>query len=124
MTPDELLDIARAATPGEWEWNADGYLPIERDTARHRVQSMKDPYFTVAVTLCDAEPDLPAEANARHIATFSPARVIALLEFVQAWDAVEAHKADDSDEEFWVWMERDDELQAALHAKRRALDEA
>jgi hypothetical protein len=52
------------------------------------------------------------------------ARVIALLEFVLAWDALQAHLSADGSAEFWVWMMRDDELQAALHAKRRALDEA
>jgi hypothetical protein len=64
-------------------------------------------------------------ANARHIATFCPERVIALLEFVQAWDALDTYTPR-TENMCWTGEEisRQERLRNDVLAKRRALDEA
>ena len=88
MTPDELLAIARAATPGD--------------------------------------PDVWADADVidRYNAAFRPARVIALLEFVQAWDAHQNFENYSEDMDVFEAIDKADKLVAEIFAKRRALDEA
>ena len=129
MSPDELLAIARAATPGEWcdertERDALMYgnehttIPAEMVVFLTKPQPPQYKYETA--TLAGEN----EKANARHIATFSPARVIALLEFVQAWDARQQFEASAEDMDVFDAIEAADHLVAAIFAARRALDEA
>jgi len=118
MTPDELLAIARAATPGEWKTS--GLWPNVFDVAADE----NDRYKHIANTYSRRHTGASAN-NAIHIATFSPARVIALLEFVQAWDAWEKFEIEvGAFASVFDALEESGLLRADLLAKRRALDEA
>jgi len=115
MTTTELLAIARAATPGEWTAFEETVWQPHDDGWLH-IADVENP---------DGHAGETEAANAHHIATFSPARVIALLEFVQAWDALQAHKlTSPTYDDLIQWVHREQALEAAVEAARRALDEA
>ena len=115
MTTTELLAIARAATPGEWTAFEETVWQPHDDGWLH-IADVENP---------DGHAGETEAANAHHIATFSPARVIALLEFVQAWDAWREHdRTKPTYDELVQWVERGIELEQRLEAKRRALDES
>jgi hypothetical protein len=119
MTTTDMLAIARAATPGEWDWDS-GDIGLEASQPYVGVSSDDELIYEI---FCNGAQH---RANARHIATFSPARVIALLEFVQAWDALEAFEADDETPTLADRIsecELSGQLMEAVYAKRRALDE-
>jgi len=115
VTTTELLAIACAATPGEWTAFEETVWQPHDDGWLH-IADCEDP---------DGHAGETEAANAHHIATFSPARVIALLEFVQAWDAVDTYTPRTVNMR-WTGEEisRQARLRNDVIAKRRALDEA
>lgn len=85
MNIKQLREVAQAATPGPWDYVANGAgLP------RNRVGvTMKDSigggYSSHCIALVYAIRDIDdSELNAAHIATFNPALIAKLLDVVEA----------------------------------------
>ena len=95
MSTDELLAIARAATPGDPDVWADADV-IDRYNAAFR--------------------------PARVIALLEERK--RLLEFVQAWDALREFQHTANAMDMFEYMGKEAPLVVAVEAKRRALDEA
>lgn len=108
MNTTDLLAIARAATPGEWE-------DIPWSNGASEVVNLGG---GVVAACHDHE-------NARHIATFSPARVIALLERLERLEhAVNKARAYIYELENGVAFGDDVDHAENWNTARRALEEA
>jgi hypothetical protein len=86
MTIDELEAIAQAATPGPWHWNFDakGYPGrVGKTVPCEPVEHCGYDSHCIALTY-DGNERFDSRANAEHIAAFSPARVLPMLEIVRA----------------------------------------
>jgi hypothetical protein len=82
MRLDELEAIAQAATPGPWHWNFDakGYPGRVGKTAPcEPVEHCGYDSHCIALTY-DGNERFDSRANAEHIAAFSPARVLPMLD--------------------------------------------
>lgn len=94
MDLDELERVARAATPGPWEFNMagtggrDGKL-IYNEVYVYAPDCGVDD-IAVASDIADPLTGQLSEANAAHIATFDPPTVLKLLAVVEAAKAVDA----------------------------------
>lgn len=89
MNIKQLREVAQAATPGPWDYVANGAgLP------RNRVGvTMKDSigggYSSHCIALVYAIRDIDdSELNAAHIATFNPARILLMCEALEAAKAL------------------------------------
>jgi hypothetical protein len=86
MRLDELEAIAQAATPGPWHWNFDakGYPGrVGKTVPCEPVEHCGYDSHCIALTY-DGNERFDSRANAEHIAAFSPARVLPMLEIVRA----------------------------------------
>lgn len=102
MTPERLAEmraVAEAATPGPWawddslEWHADpdGIEAMRRQglptPAGDEFVGVKFGSQTVCVATTGPAHDRASKADAKHIATFNPPTVLALLDALQAAEA-------------------------------------
>lgn len=82
LTDEEMLEIAKAATQGEWK-AFDHYCGRDPETAGEyaNVRLIGLGQFETLAEVRHGSDDIEGDvdANAKHIATFNPARVIALL---------------------------------------------
>jgi hypothetical protein len=82
MRLDELEAIAQAATPGPWHWNFDakGYPGrVGKTVPCEPVEHCGYDSHCIALTY-DGNERFDSRANAEHIAAFSPARVLPMLD--------------------------------------------
>jgi hypothetical protein len=110
MTTDDMLAIARAATP------MDSHTEIIRyEHGGGRVARFESERRLIA--------DFYNEAD-RECWIAARDKFERLLEFVQAWDARQQFEASAEDMDVFDAIEEADRLVTAIFAKRRALDEA
>jgi len=110
MNIKQLREVAQAATPGPWDYVANGAgLPRNRVGVTMK-DSIGDGYSSRCVALVCAIDDFDdIEPNAAHIAAFNPELILRLLDVVEAAQGINNGDVSKYDE-YW----RD--LEAAIKA--------
>lgn len=103
MNLTEIIEAAKKATPGPWKWWT------SNSWKRLSTEDRDGGVICPVVSRADGNPDLSIkEHDMRHIANCTPERIIALCEFVQAFDE-------------WIDLADDGRHSEALKAYRRMM---